>query len=75
MSLINLHEWKKKKQTAEAISRGRIPLSISHGRVYGTEPGDAEFNERMQRIRQRLERVNDLMNELKQYSLDKGESE
>ena len=73
-SIIDLNEKRKQKQAAEAIGRGRIPLSVSHGKVesrlsgvvFGNEPGDAEFTARMQRIRTSLEKINQLMTELKQ---------
>lgn len=72
-NVISFYRKRKQKQTAETISRGRIPLSISHGKVFGTEQGDSEFTERMARIRTSLEKINSLMTELKQSSLNSKE--
>lgn len=71
-NVFNLSAYRQKKSSEESIARGRIPLHISHldGKVKGSPhlkgKDQEEFGDRMQRIRTSLEKINQLMAELKQ---------
>lgn len=65
----------KRKQDAQAeLARGRTPLHVSHidGKVKGSphfkRPEADEFGDRMQRIKNSLEKINQLMADLKKNS-------
>ena len=64
--IIDLAEAKRRKEANDSIARGRVPLLISHdGLVSGHIKPDGDFHARMQRIRSSLEKINNLMAELK----------
>ena len=65
--IIDLAEARRRKESRDSIARGRVPLIISHdGSVSGHIKPDCDSQERMQRIRSSLEKINQLMAELKQ---------
>ena len=76
--VVDLASFRKKKEVGEELTRGgRKPLYVSHltGKVTGSQqasPGQAEgqadFGDRLQRIRSSLEKINRLMSELKKMS-------
>ena len=80
--LLDLTHFRQKRDTTEKISPGRTPLFVSHldGKVKGSPhlnansgaDGDEQFGDRLQRIRASLERINRLMSELKQLSMQDG---
>ena len=79
-NIVDFGEFRKKKEFEDKVAKGRTPLFISHldGKVKGSphlsSPQPEDFGDRMQRIRLSLEKINQLMNELKKNSREKGES-
>jgi hypothetical protein len=73
-NVISLSTYRKNKTASEEVSRGRIPLHNSHidGKIKGSpylkNESKDHFGERMMRIRQSLEKINQLMLELKKNS-------
>lgn len=78
--IVDLASFRKKKEIDQEMARGgRRPLYVSHmtGKVSGVTPasggqndGQADFGDRLQRIRSSLEKINRLMSELKKMSTD-----
>jgi hypothetical protein len=75
--IVDLASFKEKKQTTESLARGRQPLYLSHqdGKVTGSphfkEPvKNEDFSDRILRIRASLEKINNLMHELKKLSVN-----
>lgn len=77
--IIDLAQYKAKKKLEDDLARGRTPLYISHltGKISGNSDinkANAEyesFPNRLARIRASLDKINYLMDELKQ---NRGES-
>jgi len=73
-NILNLCDFRKKKEIDTDIAPGRTPLYVSHlnGKVTGNpnfkRPSNEDFGDRLQRIRHSLEKINSLMNELKKQS-------
>lgn len=68
ISIIKYKERKiQKKESANEFAKDRTPLYVSHltGKVSG-DKNEADFGERLTRIRNSLEKINKLMAELKQ---------
>ena len=68
--IVSFNDFKRKKAFDQEVAEGRTPLYLSHleGKVSGSphlkgEEGD--FNNRVQRVRRSLDRINKLMSELK----------
>jgi hypothetical protein len=78
-NIINLEQFKRKKEIDQDLARGRTPLYVSHatGKITGskddTKPGE-DFADRLTRIRTSLDKINRLMNELKRMSADESRS-
>ena len=77
--VVDLASFRKKKEIDQELARGgRRPLYVSHttGKVTGSSSGadqnekQADFGDRLQRIRSSLEKINRLMSELKKMSTD-----
>jgi hypothetical protein len=73
-NVVDLKNFKRTRELEAQISKGRTPLHVSHidGKVKGsphlrTQETD-DFGDRMQRIRTSLEKINQLMADLKQTS-------
>ena len=71
--VVDLASFRKKKETAVEFARGREPLYVSHlkGKVTGPKENgqnDADFGDRLQRIRSSLDKINRLMTDLKRMS-------
>ena len=73
--IVDLTQFRKTKQTQVDLARGRKPLYLSHNtkNVAGDKSGfqlkqDGTFAERLVRIRSSLEKINNLMEELKKMS-------
>ncbi|MBQ48965.1 MAG: hypothetical protein CMP10_16385 [Zetaproteobacteria bacterium] len=70
-NVLDFNAFRSKKEFERDISRGRLPLHVSHldGKVKGSphlnQDDKEDFSQRMQRIRQSLEKINLLMAELK----------
>lgn len=70
-NVVDLTNFKRTKDLESQLSRGRTPLHVSHidGKVKGSphfrRPEADEFGDRMQRIRTSLEKINQLMADLK----------
>ena len=70
-NVVDLKNFKRTKELESQLSRGRTPLHVSHldGKVKGSphlrRPEADEFGDRMQRIRASLEKINQLMADLK----------
>lgn len=62
----------EKKESASEFARGREPLYVSHltGKVTGKRDPEPDFGNRLQRIRQSLDKINGLMAELKRQSAE-----
>lgn len=74
-NVVDFGAFRKKKEVEKEISRGRVPLHVSHldGKVTGSPHFDKngkseDFSDRMQRIKSSLERINKLMLDLKKSS-------
>lgn len=71
--VVDLLAYRKTKQTEQELARGRTPLYSSH---LESKPksdlsaADEDFGQRMQRIRTSLEKINQLMFELKKSSTE-----
>lgn len=74
--VLDLGSFRKKKETKDEFARGRQPLFSSHlgstpDRPSGKKDAqkqDADFGDRLSRIRSSLEKINRLMGELKKMS-------
>ena len=73
--IVDLTQFRKTKQTQVDLARGRKPLYLSHAakNVSGEKTGfqfkqDGTFAERLVRIKSSLEKINNLMEELKKLS-------
>ncbi len=75
-NVVDLSSFRKKKDTESELSPGRKPLYVSHmkGKVTGSphfkSPEANDFGDRLTRIRSSLEKINNLMGELKKMSKD-----
>jgi hypothetical protein len=75
--VVDFSAFKKKSEVNQEVSRGRKPLYLNHddGRASGTNEGaknatssGEDFGDRLQNIRASLDRINNLMSELKKLS-------
>ena len=75
--VVDFSAFKKKVEVSQEVSRGRKPLYVNpeEGRVSGTadsakakQAASEDFGDRLQNIRSSLERINNLMAELKKLS-------
>lgn len=76
-NIVSLIDFKQKKAIESEHSGGRNPLYMSHktGRMTGSphlrnSTGDQDFGDRIRRIRNSLDRINNLMAELKRMASD-----
>lgn len=73
-NVVDFTTFKRTKLLDEELSRGRTPLHVSHmdGKVqdspHARRPEGGDFGERMRRIKTSLEKINQLMSELKKSS-------
>ena len=79
--IVELSAFKKKRETAEQLARGRKPLYVDHGEGSVTGRPNApkasagaehDFGDRLTKIRGSLDRINQLMTELKKLSAKDG---
>ena len=73
--IVDLTQFRKTKQTQVELARGRKPLYLSHAdkNISGEKTGfqfkqDGTFAERLVRIKSSLEKINNLMEQLKKLS-------
>ena len=73
--VVSFQDFRRKKIEEEHLARGRKPLYVSHarGQVQGegqTTSQDklSDFSDRIARIRHSLDKINELMGDLKQLS-------
>jgi len=70
-NVVDFSVFKRNKDAQTDLARGRTPLHVSHidGKVKGSphfrRPEADDFGDRMQRIKTSLEKINQLMTELK----------
>ncbi|HYX38731.1 MAG TPA: hypothetical protein VE954_36970 [Oligoflexus sp.] len=70
-NVVDFSVFKRNKDAETDLARGRTPLHVSHidGKVKGSphfrRPEADDFGDRMQRIKTSLEKINQLMTELK----------
>jgi hypothetical protein len=70
-NVVDFTVFKRNKDAETDLARGRTPLHVSHidGKVKGSphfrRPEADDFGDRMQRIKTSLEKINQLMTELK----------
>ncbi|RYZ81011.1 MAG: hypothetical protein EOP04_24795 [Proteobacteria bacterium] len=70
-NVVDLKNFKRTRELETQIARGRTPLHVSHidGKVKGSphlrNQETDDFGDRMQRIRSSLEKINQLMADLK----------
>ena len=70
-NVVDFTNFKRSRDLDDQLSRGRTPLHVSHidGKVKGSphlrRPEADDFGDRMQRIKASLEKINQLMGELK----------
>lgn len=73
-NVVDFNAFRRQKESEKEISRGRLPLHVSHlnGKVTGSphlkERDSEEFGARMERIKTSLEKINQLMADLKKSS-------
>lgn len=69
-NVVSLANFKAKKTTENDLSRSRRPLYVSHlkGKASNNEQVDANFGDRISRIKSSLDRINNLMKDLKTMS-------
>lgn len=73
-NVVDFTTFKRGKQMDEELARGRTPLHVSHidGKVkdspHARRPEAGDFGDRMKRIKASLEKINQLMAELKKTS-------
>ncbi|MGE0172426.1 MAG: hypothetical protein AB7T49_06570 [Oligoflexales bacterium] len=64
--VVDLSSFRLKKQLEADVSRGRTPLYTSYRNPASEQPNpENDFAARMQRIRQSLEKINQLMSQIK----------
>lgn len=69
-NVVDLQSFRARKMEDQDLARGRTPLYSSH-LENGAKPVEEEdFGTRMQRIRTSLEKINQIMWELKKNSTD-----
>ena len=70
--VVSLDQFKQSKKVKENLARGRDPLYMSHrtGKISGHSDlhRSEDFGDRVSRIRASIEKINDLMKELKRMS-------
>ena len=77
-NVVDLSVFKRNKDQQDELARGRTPLHVSHidGKVKGSphfhRPEADDFGDRMQRIKTSLEKINQLMAELKKSTKKPG---
>ena len=69
-NVVSLANFKAKKETSNELARGRRPLYVSHatGKASSKENNKADLGDRISRIKSSLERINNLMKDLKTMS-------
>ena len=69
-NVISLANFKAKKSTQEDLTRNRRPLYVSHlnGTASSNKTGKADLGDRISRIKSSLDRINNLMKDLKNIS-------
>ncbi len=78
--IVDLSAFKKKKDTKEEIARSRKPLYVNHsqGSISGSQQASTtsstsgDFADRLTKIRGSLDRINQLMTEIKKLSVNDG---
>lgn len=76
-NVVDLKNFKRTRELETQIGRGRTPLHVSHidGKVKGSphlkSQETDDFGDRMQRIRSSLEKINQLMADLKNTNASK----
>lgn len=75
--IIDLSQFKKKKENEAQIARGRKPLYVDSqkGHVSGQSASNAatgDFSDRLTKIKGSLDRINQLMTEIKKLSAQPG---
>lgn len=70
-SLTNINEYKKKKQIEQELSRGRIPLFISHktGKITAGQ-SEIDYGTRLQNVRNKIDRIEEFLKTIKEYDND-----
>jgi hypothetical protein len=80
--VLDFTAFKKKLEVNQEVARGRKPLYLNHeeGRVSGSAKGAVsqlhgeDFGDRLQKIRASLDRINNLMADLKKLSAHRDQS-
>jgi hypothetical protein len=80
--VLDFTAFKKKQEVNQEVSRGRKPLYINseQGHVSGTAEGaksastGEDFGDRLQKIRTSLDRINNLMADLKKLSAHRDQN-
>jgi hypothetical protein len=77
--VVDFGAFKKKRDVKEEVARSRKPLYVnsSEGSISGMNPsqkqGKEDFAERLTKIRGSLDRINQLMTEIKKLSANGGD--
>jgi hypothetical protein len=68
--VVSLANYKAKKSTENDLARNRRPLYVSHlkGTASSDKNGQADLGDRISRIKSSLDRINNLMKDLKSMS-------
>ncbi len=76
-NVVSLNDFRKKKTIEDDMSRGRSPLYVSHldgtikGRPQFLKSHAQDFGDRLQRIKSSLERISNLMNDVRSRGIEK----
>ncbi len=79
--IVDLSSYRRKKEVEQDLADGRRPLFVSHldrkmtGTPHLRRPAAEDFGDRLQRIKSSLERINNLMAELKKSADSEPSSE
>lgn len=69
-NVVDLQSFRARKKEDQDLARGRTPLYSSHLENTSKPIEEEDFGTRMQRIRTSLEKINQIMWELKKNSTD-----
>lgn len=69
-NVVDFNQFRRSKLVESQFGKGRTPLYVSHskGKVSGRSSDKNNFDARVTRVRSSLERINKLMQELRENS-------
>lgn len=69
-NIVDFNQFRRSKLVEAQFGKGRTPLYVSHskGKISGRSSNQNDFDARVTRVRDSLERINKLMQELREKS-------